>query len=677
MKNIQNSRIYWVFFSLILLGYISLRFYGQPLVEYLFNNNHIDILDKICNNSGAMPLDYYKGKVENVILGPLKSVLSGSLLLSFCYIYGFRFSPLKFFLTIFAYFVISRGEIILEPPYGEAFTGPFIDATWLYRHSLNYFDLYRQGSHIQGGPHVYPTSLFPLALAALMKLIPNRIVCFAVMHLAVFVFTAVILAIMRKVLERVFEPKRAVLAALLLLALPTFQSMLEMINMEMACLFFCMLCVHFLLEKRFVPAAFFALGANFVKDPGVIACLSVFIISVLIYAERPRDKNSKKALLCGIIVLISSVIKFKVRLAVIQSQSHFNMVSPLSGLKYMSESPWAMAFCITVIVFLVGALMRLVKNRSEKGKYSLFLEQHYSILIMYVMAAMWYLIYLNFSAMHHRYSLLLSPFLVSIVLYALLLVMAWPVRVKIAWGVLLIYLFYGQASFSFGIMLALAILIFFVIAGAKIFNFGLQALVVFLFFCSYGFLYPQDCNYQLTYNNTCQNDYFAKECYTVKNYEPIISHCNPSELERSLEYRNYLQLQKKIVREMKKYSDFLIVAPAIGAAETMFFPEMGYIDKPLNVEGYGGTVNLGLPNYRGLKRADIMKTVYLGFRYDRIFPQREYPVTSKDKILEYITYGDIQAVVFMGGVGIEEMRRFVILHSITTKQKKQEADISP
>jgi len=662
MRYTFSKKKYWSIFILLFFVLLFLRFYSQPIVEYLYEKQNFNVLDKICSNQGSMPLDYYQGRIENVLLGPAKSLIAGILLLSFCLFYRTSLTPLRFGIVLFLYLLTTRAEFLLEPPYGEAFTGPFVDATWLYRNNLNYFELYRQGSHMEGGPHVYPTSLFPLFLATLMKLIPNQQIFFIVMHSLVFLFTTVIIVLFRKVLASVFDDKTAVFGSILILSLPLFQSMLEILNMEMACLFFVFLTAYLLWKDKFVLASITALAANFVKDPGVIACLSVFIISLIYFAQTKEPKLKWKALICGMIVLVVSFIKFKIRLMVIGQQSHFNQVAALSGLRLIWGNPWTKMFLIAVIIFLFGIVAEFIRSKGKKGAFFQLLQEQKATIIMFVFAAMWFLIYLNFSAMHHRYSLLSIPFLVFVFVYAVKTIQNYSKAFK--WIVLILsgflyFSYFTPMQWFLFVLILLAVLFL----GKRIMNAGFVLLIIFSFFSAYGFIYPDECRYQLTYENNCQlGNEFGEGCYKQIKYSPVISHCNPSVLERSLEYRNYLKIQKKIVREMvDNYSEYLIVAPAIGAAETMFFPEMGYVKKPLNVQGYGGTINLGLPDYVGLEHVDIAKTVYFGFRYDRIIPEVEYPIDSRDKILRYVTYGDIQGVIFLGGFGIEKMRRIILL----------------
>jgi len=69
--------------------------------------------------------------------------------------------------------------------------------------------------------------------------------------------------------------------------------------------------------------------------------------------------------------------------------------------------------------------------------------------------------------------------------------------------------------------------------------------------------------------------------------------CKPTLIERSLEYRNHLKMQRKLAKEMEtNYANLLIVAP-FTTAETLVFPELGYVKKPLNVQEYEGRTNLG------------------------------------------------------------------------------------
>jgi len=50
---------------------------------------------------------------------------------------------------------------------------------------------------------------------------------------------------------------------------------------------------------------------------------------------------------------------------------------------------------------------------------------------------------------------------------------------------------------------------------------------------------------------------------------------------------------------------------------------------------------------------DLYRTVFIGFRYNRILDEMDFPIAPEDKVLKHLVFGDIEAVIFMGGFAIE------------------------
>jgi hypothetical protein len=148
----------------------------------------------------------------------------------------------------------------------------------------------------------------------------------------------------------------------------------------------------------------------------------------------------------------------------------------------------------------------------------------------------------------------------------------------------------------------------------------------------------------------------------------------PSDLERSLEYRNYMKVQIDIAREVeKKYMDHTIGAPLL-FAQMIALPRLGYVSKaPFDVMIYGYKENLkGYRRFRGLSAENIYKTVWVGLDYEREEMNIPgYPYSDKDLILKKIQRGDIEGALFMGGSGIERMRIVYKMDKEKIDDKKQ------
>jgi len=130
--------------------------------------------------------------------------------------------------------------------------------------------------------------------------------------------------------------------------------------------------------------------------------------------------------------------------------------------------------------------------------------------------------------------------------------------------------------------------------------------------------------------------------------------------ERSLEYRNDLKMHMMLAEEIEdKYAGFAVGAPFV-IAQKLALKNLGYVKKPLDVVIYGmGCTYGGIRSFPGLRKMNISKTVWVGFRDNHITDKFDYPIDKKDKVLKKIIYGDNKITLFMGGFAIEKMRMLV------------------
>lgn len=571
-------------FGLFLLScgilFYAVKFYGPHWVETLYKNQSFSILNTIVHVKEVKSLDYYLGDVEVALWGPLKSIIAGLVFLCFCLVYLRGASAFSFGIAVFAYFLTTRFEVLSNPPLGEAITGPFSDAMWLVQNKLNYLGLLRQDTVMTGGPQIYPTSLYTLFLATLMYLIPSVTAFLVTMHILVFAMASTVVALLRKISLKIFNPPIAMLLAFLLLAIPLFQSMSELINLEMPSLFFAMVCIYYLTQKRMAAASMMALLSIFTKDPGIIACAAVFLFGLKIFVTEPKRQGRFKFLLLGIGVAAIAAVKSIVRSIILGEQKVYNMTCPGCGWHNISYSIWFWIYVATLVVLAYGLFRRRRRLEDET-------------LLMFLTAGLWFLMFINFLTLAYRYQLLFLPFLV----------------------------------FCFGFALLL------LIRNEKIIKWVLVFLVMFSFLCSHGLMYG--------------NKRFVD--------------CFPTHLERSLEYRNYLQLERILAKKVEnRFSDWAIIAP-FQTAQLLALPKLGYVTKPLDVTVYSMRATLGLKPYTGYKDLNLLKTLWIGFPHHGFegikFP---YPIDPQDRIIEEIRVGHVEAVLFMGGIAIERMRLTVL-----------------
>jgi hypothetical protein len=129
------------------------------------------------------------------------------------------------------------------------------------------------------------------------------------------------------------------------------------------------------------------------------------------------------------------------------------------------------------------------------------------------------------------------------------------------------------------------------------------------------------------------------------------------QLERSLEYRNDYAVNLKFIQSLeKKYRGYEIAAP-FTLAQMIEFPELGYVKEKFNTMIYGFRCTYGdIKDYPGMAGINISRTVFVGVNVQHHLPFA-YPLNPQDQLLETLQAGDKKAYLFMGGVGIEKMRK--------------------
>lgn len=426
--------------AVVLLG---LQSSGPRITRMLYENGQLDLLNKICGVKEAKSLDFYVGQMEEEFFGPVTSLGFGALFLLGC----FKIWPVKGFYQLFfaclGYLILSRWAVLFYPPYGDTFTGPFSDAIWLLRHSFDYAGYIQQDSFTLGGPKVYPTSLYPTFLAVLMAICPSPKFFLVVTHLILFVMGALIIALFRDVLLKVFDEKRALLVSLLTLAHPLFQSMVELINMETACLFFAMLSVYYLADKRFFLATAMAALAMCVKAPGAIAFVVIFAAGIYLLFVEPKRKVGLTAMGWGTVGLGLGWLSAVGRKIMMVEEVTANEVKFLVGLRLLKMKSFFWIFLgLVIFVVLWWTIEGWVKARKGESIKS-YLRERYVVFIMFTIASAWFLLYMNFSSLLYRYELLLIPFILFCVVYAASLLIRLPKFFNNGLIIILLVMFLG------------------------------------------------------------------------------------------------------------------------------------------------------------------------------------------------------------------------------------------
>lgn len=581
-----------IFSALIILAalYIFIQSYQDGFITRQFQQQNFELLNQLSGGqTGPQSLDFYLGKSEDITFGPLKSLFSGIALIIFILLCMPQATAFQFGLIIFFYLLLTKFHVLLFPPHGEAIYGPFSDAVWLLRHNMDYFQLLEQPSFNKGGPQIYPTSLYPLFLAWIMHLTPSAPSFLVCIHIIIFLFTAVMISLCREIFKNVFDHTTATLAALLVLAMPLVQSMSELINMEMPTLFFAAIFAHCLINRQMAAASFAAIGSLLVKSPGVICCVAALVCGSLLFLIEKNERGRIQYILWGLFAVFVAAAQSIIRSIIVGNETAYNKVGFLIGYQRMSQEPTFWLFLTALVLFLGLLIYRFFKSIKTKEKFVQFLRQHFTAITMFIMAGLWYALYLNFSVLNNRYKLLVVPFFIFCMLYIFTSILK----------------------------------------NRKVIQVILILIVGFSFFCSHGFIFDRN----------------------VKN-----SAHTHNIFERSLEYRNDLKLYMKLAKELEThFSDFTIGA-AYQAAQALFFREIGYVDKKLDIVLYGMKSNHeGLKDFTGLQNLDIRKTIWAGNYSDQILSAIEYPIAPNDKVIKMIESGDKKIYLFMGGFGIEKM----------------------
>ncbi len=590
-------------FVLLLSLFYLVKFKGCLLTEFLYHKGYFQLLNLLTGAKDINTLDFYTGEMENVVLGPLQSILSGLLFLTFCLKFLRKSSARQFAMAVFVYLVLTRPDVVFYPPMGEGVTGPFSDTIWLVQHNLNYFTLLQQDTFTNGGPQIYPTALYPFFVAVLIKILPSAKIFLFCLHSMYFLMTAIIVTLLRKAAKRMFADDRlGILLPLLFLYLPLSQCMVELLNLEIPSLFFVMLTAFFLIEDKIGLAGIMSLAALFVKDPGVIACAAVFIAALLKFLSGDSLRKNLRCLFWPLLVVIIAFVKSYARAVIVKEQKSFNMISFLCGWQNIWPSVWFYIFLFSLIIILAAFLIENFPSPwwggLGRGKriFRLLIDDYRALTIMTLFALLWFLLYLNFLTMAYRYELLLMPFLLFSSTFALSLIM----RNRLS-PILMVFIFTALVS-------------------------------------SYGLMYAKP--HGVTADNRKETE--------------------PTNLERSLEYRNFIKMEMALAQEIEKnYSAYAIVAP-FQTAQILGIPELGYVSKKLDVTVYGMRETLGLKPFTGLKDLPLAKTIFIGYPEQKIPKiQVPYPIDPEDRIVKKIEKGHLDVYLFQGGIAIERMRLLV------------------
>jgi len=401
--------------GLLIILSIGFEYGGPKVVEHLYSQEKINVLNQWLDHSQREPLNFYLGSMEERIFGPLSILCSTLAFFIFAFVFLNQAGRLQLCFAVFVYLVITKFEVLLFPPYGDSASGPFAEAIWLYHHGFNYAELAKQPGFIEGGPKVYLISLYPTVMAFLMKMITHTKTFIVFNHLLVFAQAAVIITIFREMLTRLCSRNLALLVSLVILSLPLFSSQVEQINMEIPTLFFATLSIYFLSLKNLKVALAMGMLAAMIKIYAVIVPATIFVIGLYLFLfdEQKRHKpmtliwSLAAALFCGVMVYLD-YMSFNVK-------GDLPRVGFLEGWDRLKNVNILFYYLYSLGAFVI--LFFLDKVRNSQQPFKVLMEKRFTALISFILVAGWIVLFINSGSFVPRYALLIAPFCVVCIFY--------------------------------------------------------------------------------------------------------------------------------------------------------------------------------------------------------------------------------------------------------------------
>jgi len=338
---------------------------GTPVwVTHVFGLGQVDGLNRLTQVGSAQSLNFYLGRMEELVWGPAVAVLSGILLVLIALGPLKNISGLRYCGVIFLFLVATKWNVLLFPPYGDSVGGPFAEGWWLARHGFDYIGLLNQPGYAQGGPKAYMTSAFPTYLAVMYTLFSSVKLFLVVNHLVFFAMAAGVAAFVRSIARRIFCIETASLLAALILSWPVFQSQLEALNMELPSLFFAVACAWALARGRIHWAGAAALVSLFFKGSGIFACAGFFCFGLLEWRGEKDPLRRTAWLFWGLGLTGAAVLVVALKFLMGDQHASAGMISPLVGWASLRQFPITYFYIANIALFTVWVL---VKHSKKSG----------------------------------------------------------------------------------------------------------------------------------------------------------------------------------------------------------------------------------------------------------------------------------------------------------------------
>ncbi|MCK5215521.1 MAG: hypothetical protein KAR05_09235 [Candidatus Omnitrophica bacterium] len=415
----KSRKLFLIILPAAVILYALIIWQGHAGVTRLHEGKAFDVLNALTKSQGEQPLNFYVWRLEEILFGPAKMVISGLIFTAFALLYLQKASILLYFLWVFAYLVVTRPEVLLYPPYGDAIGGPFAEAIWLFKNNFDYIGLSKQAIFIHGGPKVYLFSIYPAFIAVMLKLFRDPEVFLIINHLVVFSWGALLIAYFREILLKICSPKIALLMSMGILAMPLFQAQVEAINMEIPMVLFSILAVYQLTKKNIALAAIFSVVAAMVKGVAILICGTVTLIAVfLFFFGEKGERFNWRYVFWGVITLGFITGKWLLASHYLSCEGEVPWVGMFQGWPSIKSFKFAYLFLGSLFVFLFVFVKKRFFAEGAGTNFITFLKNNYVTFIMFVAATAWYVLFLQTFAVSPRYWLLLVPFNSFCIFYA-------------------------------------------------------------------------------------------------------------------------------------------------------------------------------------------------------------------------------------------------------------------
>lgn len=199
-----------------------------------------------------------------------------------------RLAPWQAGSIVFAVLLALRAYVLADPPYWDTLMGAFPQALWLRDHGFDVVGLLTtQKTYVDGGPNVYPFSAYPPLVAVLYTLLGSPRAVFVVLHVFTFACAAACAGAFFGIARRRLPAPAASVLTIALVSAPLFQASSATLNMDMPLAACTALSFAALDERKFRRAWLWALVALLVKPTAVIL-IGANLVSCALAWLRPR-----------------------------------------------------------------------------------------------------------------------------------------------------------------------------------------------------------------------------------------------------------------------------------------------------------------------------------------------------------------------------------------------------